>query len=428
MTEMNKFLDAEIVLFRNKATTVGLKQGHPSFFLVSKRSTSLFEEATLFLAEEFVENGGTPSIHTWGAAADGLKSWFEFLQATGRDWREATRQDRLNYRDAYLTSISPRTGQCYEPSTVASRMFVVRQFYDYAHDSGWYDGDLAFRKSDEEKEITVPINQDALAHTRRGVLLRRRDRDLPKARPKVVIHALPVDALRSLINFCGPRAAHRNGDRRPARDRLFVDIGWVVGLRVDEIHSLTTLQFLNLHPDSKAPQIAHPLIVTGKGSKTRQVAIPGWLVEDAIAYINGERAETLRVGRVSSKAASTALFLGGIESSRAGMPISKRRLQQLVEEACMAIGLTEVVEVTDPETGEGRQKCMQKYSIHDLRHSAAVLIYHAERAAGNPEPWKKVQTQLGHKNLQTTIDTYLHHVEIFGEKQRFYDVRKMIGI
>jgi integrase len=425
---MNNFLDAEIVLFKNKATTVGLKQGHPSFFLVARRSTTLFEEATLFLAEEFVENGGTPSIHTWGAAADGLKSWFEFLQAMGRDWRDATRQDRLNYRDAYLTSISPRTGQRYEPSTVASRMCVVGQFYDYAHDSGWYDGDLAFRKPNGEMEINVPINQDALAHIRRKGLLTRRDKDLPKARANVVIHALPVDALRSLLNFCGPRAAQRNGDGRPARDRLFVDLGWVVGLRVEEIHSLTTLQFLNLHPDSKAPQVAHPLIVTGKGSKTRQAAIPGWLLEDAIAYINGERAEALRVGKVSSKAASRALFLGGTESSRAGRPISKRRLQQIVEEACLAIGLTDVVEVIDPETGKRCQKCMQRYSIHDLRHTAAVLIYHAERAAGNPEPWKKVQTQLGHKNLQTTIDTYLHHVEIFGEKQRFYDVRKMIGI
>jgi integrase len=381
----------------------------------------------LFLAEEFVENGGTPSIHTWGAAADGLKSWFEFLQATGRDWREATRQDRLNYRDAYLASMSPRTGQRYEPSTVASRMFVVGQFYGYAQDSGWYDGDLAFGKPNGE-EITVPINQDALAGSRRRGLITRRDRDLPKARPKVVIHALPVDALRSLLNFCGPRAAQRNNDGRPARDRLFVDLGWVVGLRVEEIHSLTTLQFLNLHPDSKGPQVAHPLIVTGKGSKTRQVAIPAWLVEDGIAYINGERADALQFGKVTSKAASPALFLGGTKSSRAGKPISKRRLQQIVEEACLAIGLTDIVEVIDPETGNKFTKCIQKYSIHDLRHTAAVLIYHAERAVGNSEPWKKVQTQLGHKHLQTTVDTYLHHVEIFGEKQRFYDIKQMIGI
>ena len=56
---------------------------------------------------------------------------------------------------------------------------------------------------------------------------------------------------------------------------------------------------------------------------------------------------------------------------------------------------------------------------HDLRHTAAVLIYYAESATGNPEPWKKVQTPLGHKNLQTTIDTYLHHVEIFGENSAF---------
>jgi integrase len=197
---------------------------------------------------------------------------------------------------------------------------------------------------------------------------------------------------------------------------------------VDEIHSLSVLQFLGMHPDPNAPHLDQALVVTGKGGRSRHVAIPGWLVEDALAYISGEREVALKCGKVSNRTASNFLFLSGVGSKRPGRPISIRRLQQIIETSCLAIGLTKSIEVRDAETGSVSLKRMQKHSVHDLRHTAAVLIYHAERRAGNSEPWKKVQMQLGHKHLQTTIDTYLHHVEIFGQQQQFYDVRKMIGL
>jgi len=54
------------------------------------------------------------------------------------------------------------------------------------------------------------------------------------------------------------------------------------------------------------------------------------------------------------------------------------------------------------------------HCVHDLRHTYAVLTYHAEVMNGNVEPWKKIQAQLGHKSLQTTIDTYLRYVSVFG--------------
>jgi integrase len=47
---------------------------------------------------------------------------------------------------------------------------------------------------------------------------------------------------------------------------------------------------------------------------------------------------------------------------------------------------------------------------------------------GNPEPWKKIQAQLGHAHLQTTIDVYLSYVEIFNESPGLIDVRRMIGL
>ena len=100
----------------------------------------------------------------------------------------------------------------------------------------------------------------------------------------------------------------------------------------------------------------------------------------------------------------------------------------MVREACLTLGLVQIVEKTDPETGKKFMYKRPRHSIHDLRHTYAVLTYHAERANGNAEPWKKIQAQLGHRNLQTTIDTYLSHVEIFTEQPGLLDVRKMLGL
>ena len=425
---MNDFLRSEVVLTGFRTSSAGLTVDQPGFFLYSPAKATLFEEPTQFLHEHFVSNAGAPSTHTWIAAAQALKTWFQWLQATNKEWTEANRQDRLDYRDGYLAGISPRTGRHYEPATIAARMRVIRQFYEFATQKLWYAGDLAWGSLEEVPVENRPIDQDALAHIRVGDRANWKDRDLPKARPKVVIHPLQVSDLRALIHQCGPRAACPCGDNRSVRDRLLVDLAWVVGLRVEEIHSLTTLQFLTFHPDRETPQLAYPLVVLGKGNKVRQAPIPGWLIEDALAYIDGERDRALKEGKFSGRNATSSLLLGGAESSRPGRPLTKRRLQQIVEEACLAIGLVKIVEFRDPETNQTHQKKRPKHSIHDLRHTAAVLLYHAERNRGNSEPWKTVQTQLGHAHLQTTIDTYLHHVEIFGEKQRFYDVRKMIGI
>ena len=308
-------------------------------------------------------------------------------------------------------------------------MIVIREFYRFAWLKGWYNGDLATTTVNETQDANVPIDKDAFAHTRRGALIKELDRDLPKIKKGSVVRPFQISELRALLNQLGPRASERGDDARPSRNRLFCDIAWVVGLRLDEIWQLTTLQFLSMHTDQNQPLVDHHLIVKkGKGSKSRSVTIPGWLIEDAISYINGERTDALKVGNISTKAASTALFLSGVEGNFPGRPIGHRRLQQIVEDACIAIGLVDIIEFTDSETGEIHLKKIPRHSVHDLRHTFAAITYHTELQLGNTEPWKKIQSQLGHAHLSTTIDTYLRHVEIFGEKQRLLDVRKMIGI
>jgi integrase len=185
---------------------------------------------------------------------------------------------------------------------------------------------------------------------------------------------------------------------------------------------------MSLSPDRGAPFVGMALTIQGKGKKTRQVMIPAWLVMDIQAYMEGERAASLRACKTKSRHPPTRLLLGHEHSGSAGKAITNAALQKMFREACLALGLVEIVEKTDPETGRKFMYKTPRHSIHDLRHTYAVLTYHAERANGNPEPWKKIQAQLGHSCLQTTIDTYLSHVEIFTDQPGLIDVRRMLGL
>lgn len=421
------FLGAQLTLFINDTDHHELKQGQPAFFLETPDQQKLFEEPTGFLNEHYVQSGSTPSPHTWSKAAYSLKSWFQYLQAVDRDWLTASEQDRRDYRDAYLTSISPKTGKLYGGAGVRDAMVVVRAFYEHCSEIGVYQGDIGRFLPVEESRI--PTDQDAFAHTRHLPHTRLKDRALPKVRPGVKIHPIRVADLRKLLRHIGPQAGDRQGDKRPSRDRLIFDLGWAVGLRLDEINSLTTLQFLDLCPDPATPFVSMSLMVhRGKGNKARQVAIPTWLVIDAVAYIEGERAESLRACRAKSRHPPTRLLLSHVTSRSAGQPITNGAIQKMVREACFDLGLIDTIEKKDPFTGEVFLDKVPKHSVHDLRHTYAVLTYHAERMNGNPEPWKKIQAQLGHEHLQTTLNTYLRYVDIFDDQPGMTDVKRMLAL
>lgn len=398
----NMFAEAEIGLFINETDHNELKQGWPALFLETVGKVDLFEEPTRFLREKYVNCGSTPSRHTWEKAAYGLKSWFQFLQAIERDWLSASEQDRNDFRDTYQKSISPKTGRTYGDDGVRSAMVVVRSFYRHCASRNIYHGDMG---------------SGSVA-----------DSALPKVRPGVKIHPLTVRDLKNLLNHIGPQAGARDDDRRPARDRLICDLGWVVGLRLSEINSLTTLQFMTLVPDHSAPFVGMQLIIQGKGKYTRQVMIPTWLVIDVQAYIDGERMASLLACRIKTRYPTTRLLLGHEHSSHAGKPITNAALQKMFREACLTLGIVTIVEKTDPETGLKFIYKTPRHSIHDLRHTYAVLTYHVERANGNSEPWKKIQAQLGHSKLQTTITTYLAYVEIFTDQPGLLDVRRLLGL
>ena len=416
---MNTFLTAELRLVKAVEGSELVKKDEPALFCWWKDQVEVFEEPTHYLAERCVNR--SPSKHSWEASGYDLLSWFQWCQLKKINWRDATEQDRHQFRDDYEAASSAAT-------TINRKLSTVRRFYDFCRPEGWYHRDIGLAL----EAWRVPnraIDDDALAHTR-AVAGRVVERDhlLLKAGRKDVIKPLQLAALRKLLEHVGPPSSDA-ADTRSVRDRLICEFGLVCGARLGDVVKVTTLHFLSIIVQPHEQMHDFPLIVEGKGKVTRRVSVPGWLVLAVQSYISHERAVSEREGKKrGAKVNSTALFLGHPGSKSAGKPITRSAIQKMFAAACMACGITERKEVEDVMTGEKHVKTVPAHSFHDLRHNCAVLTYDAERKKGNAEPWKIVQIKLGHKSLKVTMDTYLAHVRIFGEREGITDIRRLLGI
>lgn len=417
---MNNFLTAELRLVKARERAELVVPDQPLFFQYFKDEVDLFTEPTIFLYEKFVSVGGTPSTHTWEGAGYDLLSWFQWCQLKNIEWHAATESDRKQFGDDYLQAAS-------DEKTINRKLTAVRRFYVFARAEGWYHRDMG-SSTEQRKSDSRPIDDDALAHTRpTGARVKERDTLLNKVGRKDVIRPMQVKHLRKLLQHTGPTVQNEQ-DKRQVRDRLICDLGYIAGTRLGDVTKLTTLQFLNITVEPHEQLTDFPLIVEGKMKVTRKVAAPGWLILAVQAYISGERALSEREGKKRGVKATTALFLGHAASKSAGKQITRSAIQKMFALACMKCGITEQIEVEDVATGKKHVKTVPAHSYHDTRHNCAVLTYHAEKAQGNPEPWKIVQIKLGHKSLKVTMDTYLAHVSIFGEKQGVTDIRRLLGL
>lgn len=418
---MNTFLTADLRLVKANEKVELVKPGQPLLFRYWKDQVDVFIEPTIFIYEEFVRVGGTPSTHTWEAVGYDLMGWFQWcqLQEAPIDWRDATEADRQQFADDYAAASDAKT--------INRKLTTVRRFYDIARSEGWYHRDIG--SSLEQRQVeNQPIDDDALAHTHAAsARVKQKDTLLRKVGRKDVVKPLQAKQLRKLLPYLGPTWGDDDFHERSARDRLISDLAYISGARLGDVVEMTTLKFLSLVVEPNQQLQEFPLIVEkGKHGVTRQVAAPGWLVLAIQEYIKGERAASEREGKKRGAKVTTALFLGHAKGKSAGRPITRSAIQKMFALACMKCGITELEEVKDAETGIKHIKTVPAHSFHDLRHNCAVLTYHAEKNNGNAEPWKIVQIKLGHKSLKVTVDTYLAHVSIFGEKQGVTDIRRLV--
>jgi integrase len=400
----------------NSGDVAPVKKGE--FALFRSPSMAVFHEPTRYLHHL---SKLTSSARTWRNVAYALAYWHSYCEAAGIPWATATADDLLDYKDALSKTVSRQTGVILAPGTVTARLMCVISYYEYGKEKGWYQPTLTsdIRGSAETARLH---RADMSASIGRGAT-----RFLPKRREAGFdIAPFSIRELRAFLEVLGPSRSEESEDSgRRYRDRLIVDWGWAVGLRMSEITKLNIHQFLAfvIVPDS--PWAHAPISILGKGGKKRNVSVPNWLIADTVSYIEKERKLAVEAGRLRN-GAPTALFVCSDHSTRAGRPLGIRRIEAIVSQACVSAGLVKLVEVQGAD-GSRKVAQMPLHCVHDLRHTYAVLTYWSEVRSGNPEPWKKIQAQLGHSHMKTTVDTYLRFVDAHGEFHAG-SIRQLIGL
>ena len=358
-----------------------------------------------------------------------LRSYLSFLSRHGVDWRGATEDHLVAYE--YSRRRDPDNPKPISAATFARELAAVRRFYVWQLRQGTLKSVPMLNDWVPLPDGTIGPAADLRPQTERSSKKMwltprqyRRWRD-------VGLRGYGVDNLRD--------SSWRG--RNASRNRAFADTLWSSGLRLSEAVALLAWEV--------------PAESPGKSFSRGQVAVPAatgadrdfWISAEALraidAYRTSERAAAVhrarRKGRYDDLRGITVaspdrvsldhlsvgdrrqLFIegdGGLEPASlwltaSGMPmeqVSWKKVFHIANARCARAG----VEV----------RCRP----HMLRHSFAFRIidaYPANQGSRLENPFMLVQTLLGHRSLQTTLQLYLYlHPEEhrrFGEALREED-------
>lgn len=397
-----------------------LPPGFP--FLVDDDKIEVIEPALLYLSDRFIKYAQRGKENTRKAVAYDLCDWWNFLAEKRRPWDTVDTDLIVTYRDNRLKTISPQTHEVLTSNTVRRRMIYIFDFYEWAHGRGWVD--ITGLAEKVEKSVRVNIDADFFAHTRSRPLKKDVSQLLPDPDPhrRRPASFLTIDHWRLLARELGPlpSEAMEMNDPRPSRDRLASELSINTGLRVDEVAKLTKYQILDLVAqiplDAEPDELISLRVTKTKRLVAREVDIPVYLIHELVHYIDGERAAAVDTARktwlTKRSREPSSLFLNGVDAKHhSGKAINSDTLDAAFRAAQFAAGMVRTVEKKDPDTEEVYVTKDTRYVFHSLRHTFAMWLYDAERKAGNAEPWKIVQSKLGHASLITTMGTYLAHFD-----------------
>jgi len=362
------------VIIRAVSGQAGIPANFP--ILLSDRM-EIIEPAFAYLHELGTVPGRSHSPETLRTYAEHLHDWFDSLEQSVLDWREASEETIAAYRNRMLENPSMHTGRPYARSTINDRVRSVCRFYDWAHRRGWI-GEPPFHTIDIR--IVSGRKQSFLAHVDQRLTIATAN-VLTVAEYEGLPRPLRVNELKLLFaKLASPY-------------RLIAEWAIATGLRRMELCGLTVAQM----PKTAALDAAdHPLVSVAlaitKGDRPRAVYPPIRLIDRTHWYVGEERAALIRqVGRrQSGYQPPGTLFL-----NRLGVAIARAGLTATFAAAFRVAGL------------DG--------SLHWLRHTFAMtmLVRLQAQAAVKPEinPLKVLQVLLGHGSIQTTA-IYLRCVEL----------------
>ncbi|MDX2228833.1 MAG: site-specific integrase [Leptolyngbyaceae cyanobacterium bins.349] len=228
------------------------------FRLLFTEDMRLVEPVFFFLLERCASAGVMRSKNTQKTYTDHLYEAFSYFEAAVIHWNEVSSDDLRAYSTALHSTISWRTKQLLEPTTISARMRTIVQFYEWAY------GEKLTKESMRDRVIYVPVSADSrfLAHISSNNHLVETSSLIPKVQSKDEVSAIGKCDLPKLMHELGPLPPGEGQeitDPRPTRTRLAATISLNAGLRIDEVCGLTKWQALNLKPSLHEPMALVPL-------------------------------------------------------------------------------------------------------------------------------------------------------------------------
>ena len=384
-----------------------------ALFLVSRVSGVPLEAPLHFFMETAFSSIGSKRLRvrpsTYKGIAEDLVALYDFLDERQLVDMEVRKTDMDAYVDSMTQNISPVTGERYSHRTVKRRVSTMRSFYKWAQSKGKtkYRFDVgevnasSFKHHSTEKIAPDVLEPSSIAE----------DAD---------VRAINVDELARLLEAAGPSGIESIDVSRPDTNyvrrettalRLKLECCLQAGLRRAEV---TALLVKNVEAVTKgaslSPLATYPVRTLRKGGQWKTVLIPGWLISSLAHYIGTERARLIAAATERDPGLKDHGFLF-IRSDRAGpgLRLHAKSLNDAFRNLQKGIGVIKQVAVS--RNGKQLLESRPKYGVHSLRHTFAVHTYFARKAIGDAEPWKYLQSQLGHANVETTKRIYLRIVD-----------------
>lgn len=367
-----------------------IPEGMP--FLVDRDSGKVIEPVLHFISDTHRKCSNTDN-----ARCDDLKDWFIYLDEFSICWTDAENQELRQYQLIMQKTISARH-EPYSDKTIGRRTATILKFYRYWSGKGVYKGTIEITK---DRYGHLSIDSNPLAHLGTG--------KNKKSSAYEGIDQADVGPISVMTPKAWREISERLGDISSAK-RLIWEVCLQTGMRIHETLALKKYQLQVLTPNPDMPNAVQSIQVTGKGARRRNILIPNWLIDQLNMYIAHERDRAVK-DRLGGD--SKTLFLNSGARPHVGNPVSQRTALRQFNMAVISAGYTCMAEKINPENGEIYYTSRARYTGHSTRHTFAIWTYYSRKNNGDSEPWKYIQTRLGHKNLQTTFDTYLRSADDF---------------
>lgn len=306
------------------------------------------------------------SPNTIKSYIQGLKYWWEYLSVKDiNDWTDISLDilsDFIHFlrfplesKGVFKINNTEENKSARSDITINSYLSAISSFYDFYDKLGKVKNFPLFQNSNTKnrtyKTFLHHINKSKLPKNKIVKL------KIPKKKPKILTH----EQIKALIEACNN-----------TRDKFLLAILTETGMRIGQVLGLKHVDIRSFDNEIDIiPRDDHPHLVRQKTDSEYTVHVSKELISLYTDYVINE------IDEIESEYVFINLWEGSI-----GEPLTYQSVQKLVERL--------------------KKKTDIQFNLHMFRHT------HATELIQNGWDMAHVQKRLGHKDIQTTINTYIH--------------------